>query len=313
MYVVRERLGVFKNLEPKPTAPWRDKDGLAKFGLSSLFLGLGIAAMVVTGAAIPIGIAAASVSLARGLWGLGTTIYDLRQLHKEKDDIKKQTMILAQKDRDPQEEEAEMQKLEARLNEIDKKITGLNSKKNYIDIAEKAIGAGIAVLSLAGAVLALTNPVTAPIVATVALGAGIAFGIYKLAKFIKGKYSSSKNKEAASPEMKQGESSVKFDDKDDNKDERKLEARANEAPNSKGKEEHSVETPGAEPKISAPADSIELMKEQFHQEHSRNFSASPLTDKEITHAKEIKTTLEEIKPIEEERNPTDNQGEGLHH
>jgi hypothetical protein len=169
-------------------SPLHEKNGWLNFGLSSVALGLGIAFIAASGAAPAIGIAMASVTLARGLWGLGTTIYELSKQRKKLAEIKTQkskyensTLLLAPDD--PEKINC-LKQFDADIAATENKITNLNSKKHYLDIAEKAIGAGIAVISVIGAVLAVSNPV----IGAVALGLGIGFGVYNLAKFAREKY-----------------------------------------------------------------------------------------------------------------------------
>ena len=148
-YLARDISGQNQKQDIKPVPPWREKRGLATFALSSAVLALGIVALAIPGVNVAIGLAIASVTLARALWGLGTTWYALRKSNPTEETRKK-----------------------------------LSSTNHYLDIAEQSIGAGIAVLSLAGAAVTLFNPITGPIIGAVALGVGIVFGLYKLASWI---------------------------------------------------------------------------------------------------------------------------------
>ena len=194
MYLVRKRSGIVEGISPPPPPPWRKKNGLLNFGLSSVVLGLGIAFVAASGVAVPIGLALASITLARGLWSLGTTMYALRKQQKREKEIRTKRVEYTQQLLPAEEIEKNIKPLEAELIVIQKKINYLSTRKHYLDIAEKALGAGIAALALSGAALALFNPVTAPIVAAVALAAGIGLSVYKLAKFAREKYLSYKNK-----------------------------------------------------------------------------------------------------------------------
>ena len=143
MYLVRKRSGIVEGISPPPPPPWRKKNGLLNFGLSSVVLGLGIAFVAASGVAVPIGLALASITLARGLWSLGTTMYALRKQQKREKEIytkiSTKRVEYTQQLLPAEEIKKKIKPLEAELIVIQKKINYLSTRKHYLDIAEKPL------------------------------------------------------------------------------------------------------------------------------------------------------------------------------
>ena len=222
-YAVRKKFGIFNDISPPPSPPWESKHGWVKFILSTSALAIGITALALPGLSLPLAVAAASITFVKGVIELAKVIHTVHQAKKELEaiDVKIDCVKIALEAAEKNLRDEEVRPLEESIthvfdctytNEIKIKqlrfmqlkihalqdelcvlnceknsahleSNKLSDKKTYIDIVEKAVGTGVALISLMGAIICLANPFVGSIIGFVAVCSTICVSIYQAEKW----------------------------------------------------------------------------------------------------------------------------------